>query len=67
MKDWAKEKYEETYKRFKEAYDNGDPLISDEDFDKFEALGKEKFPDSEVFNIVGMEADAKIKHNIPFN
>ena len=62
---YAQLQYEDDYRRFKEAYDNGDPLISDEEFDRFETLGKEKFPDSEVFNIVGMEADAKIKHNIP--
>jgi len=60
------EEFEQKWKEYKEAYDRGFPLISDDEFDLFEAEGMKLFPDSAVFNIVGLEEISnKMIHKIP--
>jgi len=59
------EEFETKYKLYKESYDKGEPVIDDDEFDAFEAMGKDMFPNSEVFNIVGMEGAVKVVHDIP--
>jgi len=57
--------FENQHKTYKEAYDNGNTLITDDEFDAFEDMGKHLYPTSKVFNIVGMESGVKVKHKVP--
>lgn len=59
------QEFETKYKHYKERYDNGDAVITDDEFDAFEELGKQLFPNSDVFDIIGMEDVVKIQHIVP--
>ncbi len=61
----TQKEFEDNYKYYKEKYDIGEPVITDDEFDAYEAMGKEMFPDSDVFNIVGLEGAVTVTHDIP--
>lgn len=49
-----KQEFEKQFLLYKKMYDDGNPLITDDEFDAFEDMGKQKFPDSTVFSVVGI-------------
>jgi hypothetical protein len=48
----------ERYTTLKTAYYDGEPLMSDEAFDRYEKYCREKFPDDERFHSVGSEEES---------